>query len=218
MFLLSSATRVAESLAARSRAIFSSLALAWTLPLDSVSLSGVAALGFFSSTVAWTLPLAWRWAPLSILLAGTPSASLRRNSLKSRLCATTVCLASDAGIAPASAAAGTSSTVPALSRLMLPPEKASGLARSMATSIWSSEIVGGLLAAAIAPAVSPGRTVTCFESGEAVALGAAALGSDAGRPAVGARGAAAARGAPGAGAMRGTGEADTAGGGATGET
>jgi hypothetical protein len=57
MFLFSSATRVAASFAERSRAIFSSLALAATLPLDRVSLSGVAAAGFFSSTWAWTLPL-----------------------------------------------------------------------------------------------------------------------------------------------------------------
>ena len=50
------------------------------------------------------------------------------------------------------------------SRLTLPPMKASGLARSIATSIWSSETLAGLLAAAILPAVSPACTVTCLPS------------------------------------------------------
>ena len=216
MFLLSSATRVAASLAERSRAIFSALALACTLPLDKVSLSGVPAVGFFSSTVACTLPVACRWSP-SILLAGTPSASLRRNSLKSRLCATTVCVASVAGTAPASVEPGTSSTAPALRRLTLPPENASGLARSIATSIWSSDTVGGLLAEAMAPAVSPGRTVTCRESAEGAAFAAPVRGSDAGLADVVGGRAPAPRGEAGAGAMRGTEVAATAGRGATGD-
>ena len=39
---------------------------------------------------------------------------------------------------------------------------ASGLLRSMATSIWSSETVPGRFCAAIRPALSPGLTVTCL--------------------------------------------------------
>jgi hypothetical protein len=50
---------------------------------------------------------------------------------------------------------GISSTAPAFRRLTLPSTKASGLARSSATSIWSSEMLAGLLAPAILPAVSP---------------------------------------------------------------
>ena len=56
MFLLSSVTRVAVSWAARSLAILSSADLPWTAPLDNVSLSGVGATAFFSSTWAVTLP------------------------------------------------------------------------------------------------------------------------------------------------------------------
>ena len=72
----------------------------------------------------------------------------------------------------------------------------------------------------MAPAVSPGRTVTCFESGEAADLGAAARGSGADALVAGERGAAAGRGpeGPGAGASRGIGEAVTDGGGKTGDT
>lgn len=163
MFLFSSATREAASLAARSRAILSSTAgaLPCTAPLDRVSLSGVAAPGFFSSTLAWTLPDAWR-SEVGVRDVGTPSASLRRNSLKSRLWATTVWRASSADTAVASSPVGTSSTEPALSLFTLPPMNASGLARSMATSIWSSEMFAGLFADAIRPAVSPACTVTCL--------------------------------------------------------
>ena len=219
MFLLSSATRVEASFAARSRATFSSLALAWTLPLDSVSLSGVAATGFFSSTEACSRPLACRWAA-SIRLAGTPSASLRRNSLKSRLCATTVWLASAAEIALAWSAPGISRTAPALSRLTLPPPNASGLARSIATSIWSSETVVGLFAPAIALAVSPARTVTCFELAEAADLGVAVDGAEGVFGAAAGRGAGAVRATAAGGDVpkRGTWVEETAGGGATGET
>ena len=54
-----------------------------------MSLSGKAAEGFFSSTFASTLPLATRSEDLGAAVA-TPCARRRRNSLKSRLCATMV--------------------------------------------------------------------------------------------------------------------------------
>ena len=176
MFLFSSATRSAESCAARSRAILSALALPCTAPLESVSLSGDVAAGRLSSTCACTLPEAWRSAA-GMRVTGRPSASLRRKSLKSRLWATMVCLASPDGTSPACSDEGTSSTVPAFSRFTLPLTKASGLACSIATSIWSSETFGDLCAAAILPAVSPGCTVTCLPPS---AGGLAALRSAAG--------------------------------------
>ncbi len=192
IFLDSSATRSEAALAWRSLAIWSSAAgLPCTAPLDRVSLSGVAVVGARSSTLACTLPPACRLA-LPTWVVGTPSASFRRNSLKSLACATTVREASPAEMAPASSAPGRSSTAPDLSRLILPPMNASGLLLSKATSIWSSETLAGLFWAAIFPAVSPCFTATCwplagaFGAGLALA-GGAALATGAGRMADGAR-------------------------------
>jgi len=176
MFLFNSATRVALSCAARCCAILSSAPdLPAAPPLDSVSLSGALAVGFFSSTCAVILPADWRSAGAAFDV-GTFSATRRRNSLKSRLCATSVCLASSGGTSAASCSVGSCKTEPLRTRLMLPPMNASGLARSIATSIWSSETAGGLFALAILPAVSPACTVTCLPSpdGAAACEGAAA--------------------------------------------
>ena len=87
-------------------------------------------------------------------------ASFLRKSPKSRLCAITVCVASAAPIAWACSGVGTLITAPDLMRLILLLINASGLARSSATSIWSSETVAGLVAMAILLAVSPRLTVT----------------------------------------------------------
>ena len=164
MFLDNSAMRLAAALASLSLAIFSSLAeagLPRTWPLERVSLSGAAPAGVRSSTLACTLPPAWRSAP-SICVAGALPASFRRKALKSLLWARMVWLASLAEIALAACAPGISSRAPDLTRLTLPPMKASGLLRSSATSIWSSDTPAGLFCAAILPAVSPLFTVSCF--------------------------------------------------------
>ena len=160
MFLDNSAIRVAASLACLSLATCSSAAF-WPLtePLDSVSLSGAAVAGFLSSTRVWTLPEAERWAAATSVDGAAP-ASLRRKSLKSRAWAARICRASGAGVDCAAAWSGICSTAPALRRLTLPWMNASGLARIMATSIWSSDTPAGLYALARRPAVSPACTVT----------------------------------------------------------
>ena len=124
-----------------------------------VSLSGDAAAALRSSTLACSLPAACLSAAATRAV-GAFSARRRRYSPKSRLCAVTVLLASSGGTFAACEPADTSSTAPAFMRLMLPPTNAFGLARSSATSIWSSETSAGLYAPAILLAVSPGRTVT----------------------------------------------------------
>ena len=141
-------------------------------------MSGVAAAGALSSTLAWTWPAALRSAPATWVV-GAPSASLRRNSLKSLLWATMVRVASPAGMYSAWSPAGTSSTAPALRRLTLPPMKASGLLRSSATSIWSSDTLAGLACAAIFPAVSPGLTTIFWPSAEAGRSAGAGCGAGA---------------------------------------
>ena len=160
MFLDNSAIRVAASLACLSLATCSSAAF-WPLtePLDRVSLSGAAVAGFLSSTRVWTLPEAERWAAATSVEGAAP-ASLRRKSLKSRAWAARICRASGAGVDCAAAWSGICSTAPALRRLTLPWMNASGLARIMATSIWSSDTPAGLYALARRPAVSPACTVT----------------------------------------------------------
>jgi hypothetical protein len=210
----SSATRVDDSWACRSWAILSSLALCPAAPLDRVSLSCADWVGFLSSTSVWTLPDAWRSAAATAA-AGTEAASRRRNSLKSRLWAATICRASVRDTSMDEASVGRSRTAPALTRLTLFPMKALGLARNMATSIWSSEALAGRLAAAMRPAVSPALTVTLREAPleapvvsdfsvaagwSALAAGAAAAragGATARAVAAGADGAAAAAGAGG---------------------
>jgi hypothetical protein len=61
-----------------------------------------------------------------------------------------------------------------LIRLMFPLMNASGLVRSKATSIWSSETSVGLLAAAILPAVSPACTFKVLPPASKPFAGAAA--------------------------------------------
>ena len=94
----------------------------------------------------------------------TLPASFLRNSLKSLLCAVTVCAASLLPMALACSVEGTVSNAPLLMRLMLPSINASGLARSNATSIWSRETLGCLTEAAILLAVSPVLTLICLPS------------------------------------------------------
>lgn len=135
MFLESSATRAALSLACLSLAMDSSLALAATEPLLSVSLSGVLAPALGSLTLACTLPLAARVGAVATAV-GAPEAKRRRNSLKSLAWTEIVCLASPAPVAGAAATAACMSiTAPDLSRLTLFPTNASGLVLSIATSI-----------------------------------------------------------------------------------
>ena len=144
MFLESSAIRLAASSACLSLATCSSAAFCpFMEPLDSVSLSGAAVAGFLSSTRVCTAPEAERCAAATSV-AGAAPASLRRNSLKSRAWATRIWRACGAGVASAAAWSGICKTAPAFRRLTLPCTKASGLARIMATSIWSSETPAGL--------------------------------------------------------------------------
>ena len=100
--------------------------------------------------------------------------------MKSRLWAATIWRASWAVVAVAWSLLGICTTLPARRRLTLPLTKAFGLARSMATSIWSSETPEGRWALASCPAVSPARTVTL------PLLAAALAGADAGAAATGA--------------------------------
>ena len=98
IFFDNSATRDADSLACRVEAICCSAEVAdfaVVAPLESVSLSGTALAGARSSTFASTLPLAWRSA-LATVVVEIPLANLRRNALKSALCATIVWLACSA--------------------------------------------------------------------------------------------------------------------------
>ena len=76
----------------------------------------------------------------------------------------------------ACSALGMLTTAPALMRLMLPLMNALGLLRSMATSIWSSEMPVMAWAAAMRPAVSPVRTVTLLVASVVPAV-AAVLGA-----------------------------------------
>ena len=169
----SSATRVAASFAWRSCAILSSaVPTAGAAPLDRVSLSCAGAAGFCSCTSACTWPAASR-LPVSTAVAGTRPARRRRNSSKSRLWAAMICRASPEETLAAADSCGRSITAPALMRFTLSPMKALGLARSMATSIWSSDTLAGRLASAMRPAVSPARTRTWVGD----ALGAAARGA-----------------------------------------
>ena len=62
----------------------------------------------------------------------------------------------------------------------MPLVKASGLARSRATNIWSSDTFDALVASAILLALSPAFTVTCWPPGVGAAAalaGAAATGT-----------------------------------------
>ena len=92
MFFDKAATRDAESLACRAVAICCSVDVAG-LPaiasLESVNLSGTVLAGARSSTLACSFPLACRSA-LVRAAVGTLLARLRRNALKSALCATMV--------------------------------------------------------------------------------------------------------------------------------
>ncbi|AVS61304.1 hypothetical protein C8241_05865 [Paracidovorax avenae] len=143
MFLDSSAMRAESAPACLSRASCSSAAR-WPrmAPLESVSLSGAAVAALRSSTCVCTRPLAERSAAATSAEGAAP-ARRRRNSLKSRLCAAMICRASAGGVARACASLGISSTAPDFMRFTLPRMKASGLARIMATSIWSSETPAG---------------------------------------------------------------------------
>ena len=179
MFLDSSSTRADVSLACLRVASASGVALVpLTAPLERVSLSGEVLVVFCSCTCVCTRPLSLRPA-LVVSAVGAAAASLWRKALKSRLCAAMVWRASAAGVAAAWLALGRSSTAPALSRLTLPPMNASGLARSMATSIWSSDTSCGRWALAIRPAVSPAFTVTLPD--DSAVAGAAERGGAAGR-------------------------------------
>ncbi len=143
MFLDNSAIRVAASPACLSLATFSSAAFCpCSDPFESVSLSGAAVAAFRSSTRVCTVPVAERWAAATSVEGAAP-ASLRRNSLKSRAWAARIWRASGAGVAWAAAWSGICSTAPALRRFTLPWMNASGLARIMATSIWSRETSAG---------------------------------------------------------------------------
>ena len=155
IFFANSALRLAASWASFSCAILSSAALACNAPLESVSLSGALTAAFLSSTLVWMLPTALRSAAATGTL-GALAANLPRKSLKSRLCAITVCDASAAPMAVACSWLGMLSTAPARRRFRLPLVNASAFARNSATSIWSSDTCAGLTAAAILLAVSPG--------------------------------------------------------------
>ncbi len=159
MFLASSAARSLASLSARSLAILASSALLVTDPLERVSLSGLVLAGFLSSTLACTVPLALRSAAATGA-TGVLLAMLRRRALKSLLWATNTLVASAAESALACSAEGTSSTAPLRSRFTSSLTNAAGLARSMATSIWSRETSADLVRWAILLAVSPSLTVT----------------------------------------------------------
>jgi hypothetical protein len=135
MFLDNSATRAALSLACFSFAMASSLAFAATVPLLKVNLSGALACALGSLTFACTLPLAARLGAAAAAV-GAAEAKRRRNSLKSLAWATMVWRAwAESFVGAELAAACMSSTAPDLSRLTLPSTNASGLARSIATSI-----------------------------------------------------------------------------------
>ncbi len=190
MFLDSSAMRALASLACLSFANWSSAAF-WPLrePFERVSLSGAVVAGLRSSTWACTLPLAERSAEATVAL-GAASANLRRKVLKSRLWAARIWRASVLDTDLAVASSGICSTEPARTRFTLPWMNASGLARIMATSIWSRDTSAGRWAFAMRPAVSPGLTVT------------PSAGAGAGRDAAGARTAGAAGVAARAGAGR----------------
>ena len=133
-FFASSAARSAAALALLACASWSSVDLPVTTPLDKVSLSGVVAPGFLSSTLACNLPLTSRLEGVTCVTGARP-ASLRRNSLKSLLCATMIWRASAGAVALAWASVGSMTIAPAFMRFTLSPMKASGLVRSMATSI-----------------------------------------------------------------------------------
>ena len=120
MFLESSSTRAEASVACLRWASCSSVDFwPWMAPLDSVSLSGAVLAARWSSTWVCTLPAAAR-LEAATSAAGAAPASLRRNSLKSRLWAARIWRASPDGVALASAAEGNCRTAPALTRLTLP--------------------------------------------------------------------------------------------------
>ena len=177
MFLDSSAMRALASLACLSLASWSSAAF-WPLrePFERVSLSGAAVAGLRSSTWACTLPLAERSAEATVAL-GAASANLRRKVLKSRLWAARIWRASVLDTDLAVASSGICSTEPARTRFTLPWMNASGLARIMATSIWSRETSAGRWAFAMRPAVSPGLTVTPSAGAGRDAAGARTAGA-----------------------------------------
>ena len=116
-----------------------------------------------SSTLACNFPLTSRLDGATCV-AGAAPASLRLNSLKLLLCATMIRLASAGAVVVDCASVGSVTIAPALMRFTLSPMNASGLARNMATSIWSRETLASLLAVAMRPAVSPGLTTTCCAS------------------------------------------------------
>ena len=106
---------------------------------------------------------------------------------------------------------GTDSSAPASSRFTLLATKASGLLRSMASSIWSSETLTDLACTASSLAVSPALTVR-----RAPPLAAAGLGAWTAGAGVAGAGTAAGICAAAAGAAAGAGASCTAG--ATGAT
>ena len=134
MFLAISAARSALSLALRSFASLSSAVTFSMAAFDKVNLSGAAAMDFFSSTRASIAPAASRSVTINGV-SGAASASFRRNSLKSLLCATINCAAWAAGVLAACSAVGILRMLPALIRLTLSPMNDAGLVRNSATSI-----------------------------------------------------------------------------------
>ena len=185
MFLANSCARAAASLACLRWASCSSVDfLPCSAPLDRVSLSGVALPVRLSSVRVCTVPVAERSAAACCVTGAAP-ASLRRNSLKSRLCSAMIWRASVLDVVCASSVLGSCKTAPALMRWTLPWMKASGLPRIMATSIWSSETPPKRWVLARRPAVSPGLTVTLSAAGAGWLLGWVAggrcTGSGAGR-------------------------------------
>ena len=176
MFLANSWARAEASLPCLRCANISSLVfLPCMAPLDKVSLSGTRAVALLSSVRVCTLPLALRCAP-ACSASGAAPARRRRKALKSRLCTAINWRAWPAGVAKASSWLGICKTEPAFRRLTLPCTKALGLARDMATSIWSSDTPCWRRALAMRPAVSPGvtRTVSSALAWLVEARGAAA--------------------------------------------
>ena len=182
--------------------------------LLKVSLSWLG-LALPSLTCPWTRPSALRPA-LGKSVLGAADAKLARYFAKSAACALMVWRASVDGVCWASCELGSFRTAPALRRLTLLSTKASGLARSKASSIWSRDTLPSMCRAANSPAVSPRTTVRLWPRSDLAARvagvgGSGAFSATAGAGAgVGAAGAAAVAGAC-AGAGAGSGWA-TAGG------
>ena len=175
MLRVSSSARLAVSRRVRSLASRSSAELSSTLFLARVNLSAPALPTCWSSSLACTVPLDCRlW--LSICVAWAIAANFRRKSLKSWLCAAMMREASGAGVCADCCAVGITRTAPAWIRLTFSSRKTPGLARSRATNIWSKDTPDGFKDRAIAPAVSPDRTVTVSGPSLGVLSGLASLG------------------------------------------